>query len=201
MRIIDAEFTVKAKAGKQVSHYRLATTLADHRQGPATEMIGRYLERWEIESSFQELKSTMLGGRVLRARTVDGLEQETWAFLVAYRLLRTAMADATNTVDRLDADRASFSIALDTAQNTLIQAANTTIDARIDQIGKNGRDILQNLLPEPRLRVCPPHRQSSHLQVPGMRIQVRPNQLPGHHRHLWRENRLAADPAAKRHGI
>ena len=54
-----------------------------------------YHERWEVESDYFELKSSMLGGRVLRARTPSGVEQEVWALLVTYQALRTAMADAT----------------------------------------------------------------------------------------------------------
>ena len=38
---------------------------------PAKEIIGLYHERWEIETAFFELKSTILGGRVLRARTPE----------------------------------------------------------------------------------------------------------------------------------
>ena len=155
VRIIDAEVTVRTKAGKHTSLYRLATTLTDHKAAPAAEMIGLYHERWEIETSFRELKSTMLGGRVLRSRTVEGVEQEIYAFLIAYQLLRTAMADATNTVEGLDPDRASFGIALDAARDTLIQAANTTPGDLVDMVGKIGRDVLQELLPARRLRVCP----------------------------------------------
>jgi hypothetical protein len=59
-----------------------------------------------------ELKSTVLGGRVLRARTPGGVEHEVWALLVTYQALRTAIADAAITVPGADPDRASFSIAL-----------------------------------------------------------------------------------------
>ena len=70
-----------------------------------------YHERWEIETAYLEMKSTILGGRVLRARTPTGLTQEIYALLITYQLLRTAMADATATVPGTDPDRASFTIA------------------------------------------------------------------------------------------
>ena len=48
--------------------YRLATTLLDDRQHPAAELVTLYHQRWEIETAYLELKSSILGGRVLRAR-------------------------------------------------------------------------------------------------------------------------------------
>ena len=57
-----------------------------------------YHERWEIETAYFELKSTILGGRVLRARTPGGIDQEIYALLVTYQVLRTAIADAAGTV-------------------------------------------------------------------------------------------------------
>ncbi|HEX3957063.1 MAG TPA: hypothetical protein VHZ03_10575 [Trebonia sp.] len=58
--------------------------------------------------------STILGGRVLRARTPDGVEQEVWALLVTHQALRTAIADAS-AFPGTDPDRASSTIALNAA--------------------------------------------------------------------------------------
>ncbi|MGI8307869.1 hypothetical protein [Saccharopolyspora hattusasensis] len=92
---------------------------------------------------------------MLRARTPAGAEQEIYALLVTYHLLRTAMADATNTQPDIDPDRASFTIAYQAARDQLIQAANVIADTVIDLVGTIGRHILANLLPARRLRVCP----------------------------------------------
>ena len=73
---------------------RLVTTLLDPARYPAGDLAVLYHERWEIETAYFELKSTILGGRVLRARTPDGIEQEVYALLVTYQALRTAIADA-----------------------------------------------------------------------------------------------------------
>ena len=51
-------------------------------RNPAIEIIRLYRERWEIETSFLELKSTILDGRVLRAKTPAGVDQEIYALLV-----------------------------------------------------------------------------------------------------------------------
>ena len=59
-------------------------------------MIRLYHERWEIETAYLGLKSSILGGRVLRSRTPEGIDQEIHALLIVYQLLRTAMVDATD---------------------------------------------------------------------------------------------------------
>ncbi len=91
--VVDCEITLTTTAGKHTGLYRLATTLLDHHRHPAGELAALYHQRWEIETAYLELKSTILGGRVLRARTPDGIDQEIYALLVVYQLLRTAMAD------------------------------------------------------------------------------------------------------------
>jgi len=154
VRVIECEITIHTTTGHHTGIYRLATTLTDPHRYPASELIQLYHERWEIETAYLELKSSILGGRVLRARTPQGVEQEIYALLVTYQLLRTAMADAT-TQPGIDPDRASFTIAYQTARDQLIQAANITTDTIIDLVGTIGRHILANLLPSRRLRLCP----------------------------------------------
>jgi hypothetical protein len=97
VRVINAEISIATKAGRRTGTYRPVTTLLDSRRYPAFELIRLYHERWEIETAYLELKSSILGGRVLRARTPAGVEQEVYALLVTYQILRTAMADATAT--------------------------------------------------------------------------------------------------------
>ena len=94
-----------------------------------------------------------MGGRVLRARTPAGVHQEIYALLVTYQILRTAMADATTTRPGTDPDRASFTLALHTARDQLIQAAGVTASPTIDLAGNIGRHLLANLMPGRRLRV------------------------------------------------
>ncbi|MFI6704196.1 IS4 family transposase [Streptomyces sp. NPDC050509] len=89
MRVIDAEITIRTARGSRTGRYRLLTTLTDPATHPAGELVRLYHERWEIETAYAELKSTILGGRVLRARTPDGIEQEVRALLTAYQALRT----------------------------------------------------------------------------------------------------------------
>lgn len=129
LRVIDADIEVVPKNGpRRVERYRLLTTLIDHRRYPAAELVRLYHQRWEIETTYAELKSTILGGRVLRARTPDGIDQEVYALLVTYQALRTAIADATATHPATTALHASFTIALNTARDQIIHAAAVIAD-------------------------------------------------------------------------
>jgi len=105
---------------------------------------------WRIETTYLELKASILGGRVLRARTPAGIAQEVYALLVTYQLLRIAITDAIQTTGGTDPDRASFTIALNAARDQLVQAAGV-----IDLVGAIGRRVLANLMPDRRLRVTP----------------------------------------------
>jgi hypothetical protein len=155
VRVVDAQITIITTAGRRTGCCRLATTLLDHRRCPAAELIGLYHRRWEIETAYLELKSTILGGRVLRARTPAGIDQEIYALLVTYQLLRTAMADATACVPGTDPDRASFTVAWQTARDQITQAAGVIAGTVIDLAGTIGRHVLASLLPARRLRVSP----------------------------------------------
>ncbi len=155
VRVIDAEITVHTQ-GKlhHTGQYRLITTLTD-RQFSALDLITLYHQRWEIETVFLEMKSTTLGGRVLRARTPAGIDQEVYALLTAYQALRLAMSDAIGQAPDITPDRASFTIALNTARDQAIQATGVIAGTVIDLIGAIGRAILTDPLPERRVRISP----------------------------------------------
>jgi hypothetical protein len=76
VRIIECRITIATTAGTQTGTYRLATTLLDPRQHPASELVTLYHQRWEIKSAYFEIKKTILGRRVLRAGTPPGITQE-----------------------------------------------------------------------------------------------------------------------------
>jgi hypothetical protein len=155
VRIIECEITIMTSAGRSTGVYRLATTVLDHRRYPAFELVKLYHERWEVESAFFAVKKSMLGRRVLRARTLAGIAQEVYALLTAYQLIRIAIADATATIPGTDPDRASFSTALHTARDQVIKAAGVIADTVIDLVGAIGRAVLDQLMPARRLRVSP----------------------------------------------
>jgi hypothetical protein len=155
VRVIDAEVTVTTSAGRATAGCRLVTTLLDQARDPAGDLAVLYHERWEIETAYFELKSTIRGGRALRARTPDGIDQEVYALLVTYQALRAAIADAAGTVPGTDPDRASFAIALNAARDQVILAAGVLAGTVIDLAGTIGRLVLASLMPSRRLRVSP----------------------------------------------
>jgi len=153
VRVIDAQITVKTSDGTRTSGYRLITTLLDPHRYPAGDLIRLYHRRWEIETAYLEIKSSILGGRVLRARTPEGIEQEIYALLTVYQVLRTAMVDATDSLPGTAPDRASFTTALNTARDQITNAAGVIADTVIDLVGAIGRAVLAHLLPDRRIRV------------------------------------------------
>jgi hypothetical protein len=155
VRVVECEITIATSAGRHTGAYRLATTLLDHHRHPASALVTLYHQRWEIETVYLELKSSILGGRVLRARTPAGIAQEIYALLTTYQILRIAITDAIDTHSGIDPDRGSFTVALSAARDLLTQAAGIIAETVIDLAGAIGRRVLNNLLPDRRLRVSP----------------------------------------------
>ena len=154
VRIITAQVTVTCHDGTSYGGtYRLATTLLDHRAYPAQALMALYHERWEHEVTYLALRHTLLQGRVLRSGDPAGIEQETWALLAVYQALRSAVTDAVQSVPGTDPDRASWQIAVGTAQDLVITAANIT-DPDTDLPGDIGRAVLARLHGPRRPRVC-----------------------------------------------
>jgi hypothetical protein len=70
----------------------LLTSLIDAKSFPAHEVVALYHERWEIELSYDEIKTEMLDREEsIRSRTPDGVRQEIWGIALAYNLIRLEM--------------------------------------------------------------------------------------------------------------
>lgn len=73
----------------------LLTSLFDRRRFRAQDLADCYRRRWEIETSYRELKQSMLGEALtLRSRLPEGVRQEIWGALIAYNLVRLEIAKA-----------------------------------------------------------------------------------------------------------
>jgi hypothetical protein len=155
VRVVDAEIAVTLGGQRHVGRYRLITTLTDPGRFPALDLVALYHQRWEIETCYLELKASLLGGRVLRARTPTGINQEIYALLVAYQAVRLAIADATASQPQISPDRASFTVAVHAARDQIIHAAGVIAETTIDLVGKIGAAVLTHLLPPRRARVSP----------------------------------------------
>lgn len=154
VRIVTAQVTVTCYDGTRYGgSYRLATTLLDHRAYPAAALTALYHERWEHEITYLALRHTLLQGRVLRSHDPAGLQQEMWALLALYQALRIAVTDAIATVPGTDPDRASYQIAVETAQ-ALVTGARSVTTPAAGLAGDIGRAVLANLHQPRRPRVC-----------------------------------------------
>jgi hypothetical protein len=88
--------------------YRLITTILDHEQAPAKELAALYHERWEIETTLDELKTHLRGAQiVLRSKTPELVRQEFFGLLMAHFAIRGLMHEAALKADE-DPDRLSF---------------------------------------------------------------------------------------------
>jgi hypothetical protein len=162
VRIIEASITVACQDGTVYrGDYRLVTTLIDHHRYPAGALIALYHDRWEHESAYFALRHTMMDGRVLRSSDRVGLEQELWALLTVYQLLRTAMAAAAESVPGTDPDRTGFTTAYQASRDQVVKAEAVITDGT-DPVGEIGRKVLADLLPARRLRVSARKVKSAH---------------------------------------
>ena len=92
--------------------YRLFTTLLDPAEVTAVDLAAAYTQRWEIEMTFDELKTHQRGPRtVLRSKSPDLVLQEIWGHLCCHYAIRSLMAEAA-THSGHDPDRVSFVAAL-----------------------------------------------------------------------------------------
>lgn len=93
--------------------YRLLTTITETPdQATAEELALAYAERWEIENTFDELKTHQRGPRiVLRSKSPDLVRQEIWSHLCCHHAIRVLMAETAAEGGR-DPDRVSFVAAL-----------------------------------------------------------------------------------------
>src|SRR3989442_9521119 len=79
----------------QSTVYRLITTIADPADAPALDLAALYTQRWEIETSLDELKTHQgQPGMVLRSQSPGGGEQEIYGFLLVHYAVRTLMHHA-----------------------------------------------------------------------------------------------------------
>jgi len=88
--------------------YRLITTILDPIAAPAKELAALYHERWEIETSLDELKTHLRGAQiVLRSKTPELVRQEFYGLMMAHYAIRGLMHEAALRADE-DPDRLSF---------------------------------------------------------------------------------------------
>jgi hypothetical protein len=101
------EYEVTNREGKD-EIFCLITTIMDPQDASSAELAAAYEERWEFESSLDEIKTHQRGrGGVLRSKSPEMIRQEIWAFLLTHYAIRHLMCEAADQAD-VDPDRLSF---------------------------------------------------------------------------------------------
>jgi Insertion element 4 transposase N-terminal/Transposase DDE domain len=91
---------------------RLLTTITDPAAAPAAELAALYQQRWEFETTLDELKTHQRGSKVvLRSRSPEMVAQEVWGMLLVHHVIRRLMHQAALDAG-VDPDRVSFTRSL-----------------------------------------------------------------------------------------
>ena len=151
VRVIEYAIDDPGRPGATDTKYRLITTSLDPTAAPADELAALYVQRWEIESIFDELKTHQRGPRVvLRSRTPEGVYQEAWGYLCVHYALRALIHGAAHDHD-LDPDRISFTTALHAARRSIRTGLSETVNLT-SALRRATSELVHGLLPKRRLR-------------------------------------------------
>jgi hypothetical protein len=136
--------------------YRLITTILDSRLAPAQELAALYHERWEIETTLDELKTHLRGAQiVLRSKTPELVRQEFYGLLMAHFALRGLVHEAARRADE-DPDHLSFLHAVRVVQRRLARYVATPPRQKQAFHDAVLQQILQERVSSSRHRINPP---------------------------------------------
>ena len=105
IRVRELRYSI-AIPGCRTRQVTLTTTLLDPEKYPAAELAALYGRRWEIETNFDHLKTT-LKMDVLHCKTVDGVEKELTMYALVYNLIRLVMLEGARRQE-VPVERISF---------------------------------------------------------------------------------------------
>ena len=96
-------FVIRNEKGQVIETGRLVTTLLDPAKYHSQELIDLYVERWEEEMGFDEIKAHLMTGAhdSLRSKKAKLVKQEFWAMLMAHYLIRKIMYEASGLAEAL----------------------------------------------------------------------------------------------------
>ena len=124
VRIIEYALDTPEQVGRE--RYRLVTSLLDERAFPAKQLAAVYHERWEIETTLDEVKVHQWAHpKPLRSQAPREVVQEIYGLLLAHLAIRTMMHQAALR-QGLDPDRLSFTGALRVLRRAIGRAQRTS---------------------------------------------------------------------------
>jgi hypothetical protein len=166
--------------------YRLITTILDPLLAPAKGLAALYHQRWEIETTLDELKTHLRGAQiVLRSKTPELVRQEFYGLFMAHFAIRGLMHEAALQADE-DPDNLSFLHAVRVVQRRMARGIATPPSAGESVSGGGTPGDTAG-----KSQFQPPSHQSSRSEAQNEQLPATPSQAGPHspHRLLWiREN-------------
>lgn len=145
------------------------TSLLDSKRYPMKDLANLYIQRWEIEMCYREIKSDLQNGMNLRSKQPDLVYQELWGVLIAYNVLRRQMKLMAQ-VQNVSPLRMSFHI-------TSIAIINILRYTALESAGNLPKHLAQ-LLDQSSMFVIPKRRQRSCPRVVKGKSQKYPKKTP-----------------------
>jgi len=133
LELRELRYTISAK-GQRTRFVTIATTLLDPVLYPKEAVAELYGVRWQVETHFAELKTT-LRMRKLKCKTEDGVRKELAAYCLVYNLVRAVMVKAAAR-QGVTPDRISF---IDAVRWLLTAAAGEDVPRLVVNPRREGR--------------------------------------------------------------
>ena len=134
------EYQVQGRGPQAPETYRLITTIVDPVDASALELADAYHHRWELESSFDEIKTHQRGGGVvLRSKSPEMVRQEIYSLFLTHYAIRELMVQAAEGTDETDLERMSFTRSLRVIRRQVADQAAfspSPPDGRVDPDGR-----------------------------------------------------------------
>jgi hypothetical protein len=115
------EYTVENKDGSQASEtFTLVTDILDPAVLSCGQAAAAYASRWQLETCFDELETSIRGGAavVLRSKSPPMIRQEIYAMLCCYQAIRILIGHAADDAG-IDPRRISFTRARDAVRGRI----------------------------------------------------------------------------------
>jgi hypothetical protein len=115
------EYTVTSEDGSETSEtFTLVTDILDPALLTPGQAAAAYASRWELETCFDELETSLRGGAtvVLRSKSPPMIRQEIYAMLCCYQAIRTLISHAASDAG-LDPAKISFTRARDAVRGRI----------------------------------------------------------------------------------
>ncbi|MFC1507643.1 IS4 family transposase [Pseudomonadota bacterium] len=138
---------------EQPNHIRgLLCSLVDKHQYKAKKIRDVYFERWEIETSYGEIKHQLLeDSTLLRSQSIDGVNQEIWGILLAYNLIRVEICRIAKEAN-VSPLRISFVMAMRDIQDELLWCAIASPGSIPKKLRAMRERVKRYILPEKKKR-------------------------------------------------